>query len=60
MVVAAVAPSQKSHPSDKPLGASSRVSLSGLSCKSVGRTLDTKNCPIDDEGILDVSSDFIE
>ena len=58
--MAAAAPSQESHPSDKPFGASSRVSLNGLSCKSVGRTLDMKNGPIDDERILDVSSDYPE
>ena len=45
-------------PSDKPLGASSSVWLSGLSCKSVGRILDKKTRPIDDEQILDVSSDY--
>ena len=43
----AAASQHKSCPSDKPLGASLSVSLSGLSCKSACRILDTKNRPID-------------
>ena len=58
--VAAAAASQHSHPSDKPLGESSSVSVTRLSCKSVGCILDRKKQPIDDERILDVSSDYPE
>ena len=58
--MAAATSQQKSRPSAKPLGACSSVSLSGLSCKSVGRILDTKTRPIDDERILNVSSDYLE
>jgi len=56
----AAASQQKSCPSEKPLGASSSVSVAHLSCKSVGRILDRKNRPIGDERILDVSSDYPE
>ena len=43
-----------------PVGASSGVSLGGLSGKTVGGILHRKNWLIEDEQILDVSSDFLE
>ena len=43
-----------------PVGASSGVSLGGLTGKTVGGVLHRKNRPIEDERILDVSSDFLK
>ena len=41
-----------------PVGASSSVSVTRPSCKSVDRILGKKNRPIDDERIVDVSSNY--
>ena len=65
---AVAAASQQSHPSNKPpngrvtppFGASSSVSVTRPSCKSVDRILDKKNRKIGDERIVDVSSDYPE
>ena len=43
-----------------PIGASLSVSVAHLSGKTVAGILDRKNRPIDDERILDVSSDYPE
>ena len=50
--------SQPSHPWEKPLDASLSVCVTRLSCKSVDHILDRKNRPIDNERILNVSSDY--
>ena len=68
VAVTAAAVNQQSHLSDKPLNGrttlpvdvSSGASVARLSCKNVCCILDRKNRLIDDELILDVSSDFLE
>ena len=68
VAVTAAAVNQQSHLSDKPLNGqttlpvdvSSGASVARLSCKNVCCILDRKNQLIDDDLILDVSSDFLE